>query len=194
MKRFYTFFDLSYGYARAIIAFCLGLSLIIWPEQIQKYIIYILGGLIFLVGAISLILSLTGKWKSDEASLLTMNAIVEMAFGLVLICFPTFFLGIIMFLFGFVLLLFGISEIVVLIRSLKSVHFSWVLFIGPVLTSACGFIIFLNIFPTLNFLFIFFGAALLIYSISEFISTYRVRMALKTKQTIDSQSTNKPLD
>ena len=47
-KQTNVFFDRSYGYARAIVALIGGLVLVIWPEQVKNYCMYILGALILL--------------------------------------------------------------------------------------------------------------------------------------------------
>ena len=92
MKTANVFFDRSYGYARAIIALAGGLILVIWPEAVKNSIMIILGALILAVGLVSLIMSYTGKWKKEKVPLLLLNSIVDIAFGLVLIIFPDFFM------------------------------------------------------------------------------------------------------
>ena len=107
MKTANVFFDRSYGYARAIIALAGGLILVIWPEAVKNSIMIILGALILAVGLVSLIMSYTGKWKKEKVPLLLLNSIVDIAFGLVLIIFPDFFMSVIFFVFGLILLIFG---------------------------------------------------------------------------------------
>lgn len=182
MNPFYVFFDRSYGYSRAIITLAAGLLLVCWPAAVAKTIVIVLGSLIAAVGIVSLIMSFAGKWKEEKTSLLTMNAIVDIVLGLVVIIFNGFFASIIMYLFGIVLLIFGLSEIVSLLQTRKKTKISWGLFVGPVITTLCGLVVFFNPFDTLKWLFIFFGISLLVYSLSEFISTYRVRKALKIMQ------------
>lgn len=179
MNPFYAFYDRSYGYTRAIITFVLGIVLIIWPDVAVKTIIIILGALIMAAGIASLVISYKGKWKQEKVPLVTLNGLVDIIFGLVLILFPTFFAGIIMFLFGLLLLFFGISAIISLLHTRKSTKFSMSFYIGPIITTICGVIVFFNPFSTVNWLFIFFGISLLIYSLSEFVSTGAIRRALK---------------
>lgn len=179
MNPFFAFYDRSYGYSRAIITLIAGLLLVSWPDAVAKTIVIILGSFVAAVGIISLVLSFVGKWKKEEASLISMNAIVDIVLGVVIIIFNQFFASIIMYLFGILLLLFGLSEIISLLQTLRSAKVSWTLFIGPVITIICGVIIFFNPFKTLQWLFVFFGISLLVYSISEFIATYKVRKALK---------------
>ncbi len=179
MQLFYPFYDRSYGYARAIVTLILGLVLIIWPEVATKWIITIIGAFIMAVGIVSITLSSVGKWKTDKGSLLAMNGLVDIVFGLLMLIFPTFFSSIIVFLFGFILILFGLGEIVGLVQSSTSVKIPWRLYIGPVITTICGVVMFFRHSEVMKTLFLFFGIALLIYSITEFISTFQVRKLLK---------------
>lgn len=138
MKPTNVFFDRSYGYARAIIALVGGLILVIWPETVKNSIMIILGSLILAVGIVSIVLSYTGKWRKEKVPLLLLNSIVDIAFGLVLIIFPKFFTGLIMFVFGLILLIFGLGEIINLFRTAKAVRVPWPLYIGPAVTLILG--------------------------------------------------------
>lgn len=179
MKPTNVFFDRSYGYARAIIALVGGLILVIWPETVKNSIMIILGSLILAVGIVSIVLSYTGKWRKEKVPLLLLNSIVDIAFGLVLIIFPKFFTGLIMFVFGLILLIFGLGEIINLFRTAKAVRVPWPLYIGPAVTFILGVAMFFFPDKSGNALFVIFGATLLLYSISEFASTYTIRKEMK---------------
>lgn len=179
MKPANVFFDRSYGYARAIIALVGGLILVIWPETVKNSIMIILGSLILAVGIVSIVLSYTGKWRKEKVPLLLLNSIVDIAFGLVLIIFPKFFTGLIMFVFGLILLIFGLGEIINLFRTAKAVRVPWPLYIGPAVTLILGVAMFFFPDKSGNALFVIFGATLLLYSISEFASTYTIRKEMK---------------
>ena len=179
MKPTNVFFDRSYGYARAIIALVGGLILVIWPETVKNSIMIILGSLILAVGIVSIVLSYTGKWRKEKVPLLLLNSIVDIAFGLVLIIFPKFFTGLIMFVFGLILLIFGLGEIINLFRTAKAVRVPWPLYIGPAVTLILGVAMFFFPDKSGNALFVIFGATLLLYSISEFASTYTIRKEMK---------------
>ena len=179
------FFDRSYGYARAIVTLILGLVLVIWPEQVQKYIMTILGALILAIGVVSIILSYTGKWKNEKVPLLMLNAIVDIAFGLVLIIFPSFFINFIMFVFGLLLLIFSLSDIISLVRISKTMPLPRTLFIGPVIILILGIVMFFFPSKTGDWLFILFGAGLIIYAVTEFISTYTIRKKIRQNYSSD---------
>ena len=192
MKTANVFFDRSYGYARAIVALLGGLVLVIWPEAVKNSIMIILGSLILAVGLVSLIMSYTGKWKKEKVPLLLLNSIVDIAFGLVLIIFPKFFTGLIMFVFGLILLIFGLSEVVNLFRTARVVRVPWPLYIGPVLTLILGVVMFFFPGESGNVLFILFGSTLLLYSVSEFASTYAIRKEMKNINTDGNRGESNP--
>lgn len=178
MKASSLFFDRSYGYSRAILALIMGIVLIIWPDTAVRTIVIVIGTVIMLLGALSMIFSREPK-DGQSRSLLSINGIVSLIFGLVLILFPTFFVGIIMFLFGAILLIVGVSEIASLISAKKVADIPWSLFIGPLITTGCGVVMFFNPFSTIEWVFIFFGISLLIYAITELISTKKIRNIYK---------------
>lgn len=174
MKSFLMFFDRSYGYSRAVLAAILGIVLIIWPGTAVRTIIIVIGAVLMLLGAVSLIFSKKPE-EGQNRSLLSLNGMASLIFGLILVIFPTFFAGIIMFLFGAILLIVGVSEVANLISVRRETKAPASLFLGPVITTACGIVIFFNPFSTIEWLFIFFGISLLIYALTEFLSTKKIR-------------------
>lgn len=178
MKSFLMFFDRSYGYSRAVLAAILGIVLIIWPGTAVRTIIIVIGAVLMLLGAVSLIFSKKPE-EGQNRSLLSLNGIASLVFGLILVIFPTFFAGIIMFLFGAILLIVGVSEVANLISVRRETKAPASLFLGPVITTACGIVIFFNPFSTIEWLFIFFGISLLVYALTEFLSTKKIRKIYK---------------
>lgn len=178
-------FGTSYGYYRAALALILGVILIIWPEEAVNIIISVIGAGVLIFGGVSMLFSMKLK-EAGEKPLITMNGLVSVVFGIVLILFPTFFAGIIMFLFGAILLLVGITECANLLSLRKLSSIPLALFIGPVFTTLCGIFIFFNPFSSTKWLFIFFGATLLVYAISSLITTKKVNSIFKeeTKEEI----------
>ena len=88
-------------------------------------------------------------------------------------------MSVIFFVFGLILLIFGLGEIINLFRTAKAVRVPWPLYLGPLITLALGVIMFFNPAWVSNALFVVFGAALLLYSVSEFASTYVIRRRMK---------------
>lgn len=174
----------------SIIAFVAGLILIIWPEIIKEYIVLIIGGLILSVGVASLIYYFIEKKKGNVSNILLLNAAVDSLFGLILLIFPKFFAGLVMFLFGIVLLLFGISRLVKLIQASKVLDLHWGLYLVPSLTTLAGVLLFFYPNRTGNLLFIIFGIILLAYSISDFVSMYIINKKTKEANALKESVNN----
>lgn len=174
----------------SIIAFVAGLILIIWPEIIKEYIVLIIGGLILSVGVASLIYYFIEKGKGNISNILLLNAAVDSLFGLILLIFPKFFAGLVMFLFGIVLLLFGISRLVKLIQASKVLDLHWGLYLVPSLTTLAGVLLFFYPNRTGNLLFIIFGIILLAYSISDFVSMYIINKKTKEANALKESVNN----
>lgn len=174
----------------SIIAFVAGLILIIWPEIIKEYIVLIIGGLILSVGVASLIYYFIEKGKGYVSNILLLNAAVDSLFGLILLIFPKFFAGLVMFLFGIVLLLFGISRLVKLIQASKVLDLHWGLYLVPSLTTLAGVLLFFYPNRTGNLLFIIFGIILLAYSISDFVSMYIINKKTKEANALKESVNN----
>lgn len=179
MKIMNMFTNSSYGYARAIITLIVGVLIVLWPGTAVKTIVLIMGAFLIASGVVSLIMYWRSKNVQEQSSLLIFNGAITIILGLLLALFPDFFVGIIMFLFGAVLLIFGVMQIVSLASVRKRIKLPWTAYIVPVLVAVCGVIIFFNPFKTLSAIFIFFGIVLIIYSISEFATSFSLRKVFK---------------
>ncbi|MFA7115992.1 MAG: DUF308 domain-containing protein [Bacteroidales bacterium] len=178
---FHVFNDRRYIFLRAFFALLLGLALIIWPEIAQDTLVIIIGTIILLIGIISIIIAYSNKTQIN--TLVAINGIVDILFGIVLVLFPTFFAGLLMFLFGAMLIFFGIMSLIELIRANKLIKVSNFLWLGPILTLIFGIVLFINPFKSAKWLIIFFGIGIILYSLTEFYT------AIKTRK-INSQYTD----
>lgn len=186
MKSFFTYFNHTYGYSRAIIAALFGLVLIIWPGAAVKTIVIVIGSILMLLGAVTMIFSKKPE-ESQNRPILSINGAISLIFGLILVIFPGFFVGIIMFLFGTILLVIGVSEVAGAVSARKEANAPLSIFVGPLITTACGIVVFFNPFSTMEWLFIFFGISLLVYSLTEFISTRKLRKIYKDMAAAKTQ-------
>lgn len=180
MKLFYSLYDNAHGYTRAAITLLAGLVFVIWPQAVQNTIIYILGALILISGIISLVTSLKNSENADWTTrLMSANGWFSIAFGAILMIFPSFFMNILVFLFGIILLLVGIGSIAAFLNTRKLVKTSWTSAIIPILITLCGFSMFFFPNDSSNRIFWIFGIALLIYGVSQLIETYNFNRRIK---------------
>ena len=128
------------------------------------------------------------------------RAIIALAGGLILVIWPEAVKNSIMIILGALILAVGLVSLIMsytgkwkkekvpllLLNSIvdiafgaKAVRVPWPLYIGPLITLVLGVIMFFNPSWVSNALFVVFGAALLLYSVSEFASTYTIRRKMK---------------
>lgn len=190
MRIFNGMFNPVYGYARAIAGIILGALLIIWPDVAPKTIVQIMGCFLVAIGAISFIVSIkkdkaAKQERQSNVDILSINGIFDLFFGLILLIFPSVFVTFVMFLLGLLLCIFGIGQIVNLFSAKKVLLVAWEYYILPVITTICGIVVMCKPFDSVKVLFIIFGVALIIYGVSELISTIKLRKAIKYKQSYE---------
>ncbi|MDD2595948.1 MAG: DUF308 domain-containing protein [Bacteroidales bacterium] len=182
-------FNPTYGYARAFAGVALGVLLIIRPEVAAKTVVQIIGCFLIAIGAISFVLSFKKDKKNEKdqprVDVLSVNGIFDLIFGLILLLIPNVFVAFLMFGLGLMLFVFGVGQIVNLISAKKFLTVSWAMFVLPVLTTVCGIALIFKPFESTKTLFIVFGVALVVYGVSELISTIKLRKVIKLKQSYE---------
>ena len=174
-----TLFSPVYSLTRALVALVLGLAMIIWPGVAVNTVFRILGAVLIVVGGVSIALAL--KERSQHDNLITVNGIFDIIFGLLLMVFPGFFAGLLMYFLGAVMLIFGVGQIVNLLLARRSVPVPWGLIVLPFVVAVLGIIVLCNIFRAQETLFIVFGAALVVYAVTELVSALIMRRAAKAE-------------
>ena len=174
-----TLFSPVYSLTRALVALVLGLAMIIWPGVAVNTVFRILGAVLIVVGGVSIALAL--KERSQHDNLITVNGIFDIIFGLLLMVFPGFFAGLLMYFLGAVMLIFGVGQIVNLLLARRSVPVPWGLIALPFVIAVLGIIVLCNIFRAQETLFIVFGAALVVYAVTELVSALIMRRAAKAE-------------
>lgn len=196
--KFNTLFNPTYGYVRSIAGILLGAALIVWPEVAPKTIVQIIGCFLIVVGIISFVLSLKkNKAAKDDkvgVDLLSINGIFDMVFGAILLIIPNVFVTFLMIVLGLMLFVFGVGEIIGLISARKVSLVPWWMFVLPVIVLIGGVVIMFNPFQSAVTLFIFFGVSLVVYGISELISTIKLRKVIKYKQSFEYRVEDAPYE
>lgn len=179
------FFGLSYGYVRAAIALLLGLFLAIFPDVAIKSIIQIIGGFAIASGIVSLVsyLRLNDEEKKSAAAII-INAIFSLLAGFILFFFPGFFAKLIIVILGILLTISGLNQIRSLYVANKEAKLSPALFIMPVLITIGGILLMFNSMDITKTFVIIFGVAIIVYAVSEILSTIFI------KKRVDVQKVN----
>ena len=179
-------FGTGYGFVRAIIALLLGLFLVVFPDIAIKSIIQIIGGFAIASGIVSLVsyLRLNDEEKKYANSIIV-NAIFSLLAGFILFFFPAFFAKLIIVVLGLLLAISGINQIRGLYLANKTTKLSPALFIMPVLITIGGILLMVNSMDITETMVLLFGIAIIVYAVSEILSTIFI------KKSTDVQSTNK---
>lgn len=174
MQIVYTTSNYKIAVYRAVLAVILGAILILWPETALRYIIMIIGIVFIATGLISFILAnrhrAAARWSAAPFS-----GIGSLAFGVLLLAWPSFFVSIFMFLLGFILLLAAVGQFVALSAARRMGHVSPFNWIFPVLIFVAGMLVLFDPFQSARSVLILSGATAIFYGLTDLVNQYRIR-------------------
>jgi len=175
MKIISNLFNPVYGYVRSIIAVLFGAALVIWPEVSLTTIVQVIGIALIVVGIIPLL----GLAKNQKFYFLSATGVFDILLGIVLLVSPKFFVSLIMIVVGIFFITFGVGQLTNLYNAKKYSTVSWRFYVLPVCLTLFGIILLFNPFSSTATILMMVGIALMVYGISEIISTVKVRKAMK---------------
>ena len=165
------------GPVRALIAIAAGVLMIVYNEQAMNLVVRIIAAFLLASGFVSLAVGL--KKKNDSTSkLMNFNAVVDILIAAFLFLFNGFVANLIIYLIGFVLLGFGIFQLVALISANKVAKVGLWSFVFPVLVIGSGAFLLFNPEFTKASISMVAGIALLIYGVSELLSSWKMKKAI----------------
>ena len=165
------------GPVRALIAIAAGVLMIVYNEQAMNLVVKIIAAFLLASGFVSLAVGL--KKKNDSTSkLMNFNAVVDILIAAFLFLFNGFVANLIIYLIGFVLLGFGIFQLVALISANKVAKVGLWSFVFTVLVIGSGAFLLFNPEFTKASISMVAGIALLIYGVSELLSSWKMKKAI----------------
>ena len=128
-------------------------------------------------GIVSLVLGYRDR-QNSRMPLMGVNGTVDILIAVLIFMFPQFVAGLIVYLIGFALLGFGIFQLVALVSANRVMKVGFMAFLMPVLVLLAG--AFLLARPTFigTAVGTVAGAALIIYGVSELLSSWKMRKAM----------------
>ena len=171
---------------RAVCALLVGFLLVSNPETMSPLLVQIIGGLFVASGIISLISHYVARYnfrravRKAEAEGITVIgiqpssavtpfvALGSVALGALLICFPTSFLTMLMYVLGVLLVLFGVAQGAALITLRDIAPLGWSLLLLPLLLVGAGIYVIARPIEAASLPFVVLGAAFILYGVSEF--------------------------
>jgi uncharacterized membrane protein HdeD (DUF308 family) len=162
---------------RALVAVAIGVIMVLYNEQAMNIVVKIIAALIFASGVVSLVVGL--KKKNDNTSrLMNFNAVVDLVIASLLFMFNGFVANLIIYLIGFALLGFGLFQIFALFGASRVMKMGLWPFVMPFIVTGAGIFLLFNPEWTKSSISLFAGIALLIYGVSELLSSWKVKKAI----------------
>ena len=174
MQIVYTTSNFKGGIYRAVLAILLGLALLIWPADALKYVVMLIGIVFLAIGIIAFIISSRNR-EEHQRSFAPLSGIGSVILGLLLVCLPSTFATVFMFLLGFILVVAAVGQFVTLAAARQFGRIAPVSFLFPVL-------ILFDPFSSAESVFILFGITAVFYGVTDLLNQYSIRKMRKASE------------
>ena len=179
MQIVYTTSNFKGGIYRAVLAILLGLALLIWPADALKYVVMLIGIVFLAIGIIAFIISSRNR-EEHQRSFAPLSGIGSVILGLLLVCLPSTFATVFMFLLGFILVVAAVGQFVTLAAARQFGRIAPVSFLFPVLI--VGIVILFDPFSSAESVFILFGITAVFYGVTDLLNQYSIRKMRKASE------------
>lgn len=162
---------------RALGAIGVGLVLI-FGNNAPTTVVKIIAGLLVVAGLVSLVYGVRKNKEQGMYQVLVINACLDILLGLLLFFNPQWIAGIIVYLIGIALILFGALQLLALAGTLSMLGSGF----SSLILSICAIVggAFLLFNPlTIKVMSVIAGLFMILYGVSEIISTYKIGKAKK---------------
>lgn len=165
------------GLLRAIVATAIGIIMVVSKADAMVLIVRIIAAFIFASGLVSLLVGYKNK-KDGNMPLMGVNGIFDLVIAGLAFAFAPIVAGLVVYLIGFVLLGFGLFQLITLGSASRVMRMGIFAFVMPVLVLLAG--AFLLARPTFlgTAVGTVAGVALIIYGVSEFVSSFKMKKAM----------------
>lgn len=178
MRIVYTSTNFRNSIYRSVISILLGLVLMIWPGAALRYIIMLIGVIFLITGLVALIVSYKNR-EEHPGKMASFAGFGSIILGLLLVCFPSSFATIFMFLLGFILVVAAIGQFVTLAAARQFGYVAPVSYLFPVIILIAGIVVLFNPFSSAEGVFMLFGATIIFYGITDLINQYSINKLRK---------------
>lgn len=175
------------GPLRAIVAIIIGIIMVVSRTNALELAVRIIAALLVASGLVSFIYGYI-KRADGAMGLMGFNAVVDILLGILIFLYPGAVANILIYIVGFLLLGFGIFQILSLLSANRVLRLGLVSFVLPFVVTAAG--AFLIARPAFlgEAIGICAGVALIIYGVSELLSSKRMRKAMdESENEVDEQ-------
>ncbi len=166
------------GLLRAAVAIALGVVMVSFPATSLVIIVKIVAAFLIASGIVSLVFGIANRSNGGLALMIT-NTAVDIILGILIFIFPAEVASIVMFLLGLILMIFGIFQISALVSANRVLPVGAWAFFMPVLCTVGGALVTFHPFGLGQFITLVAGVSLLVYGVSDLVSTWKMRKAMK---------------
>ena len=165
------------GPIRALTALVIGIIMVVSKANALNMAVRIIAAFLIASGIVSLMVGYRNR-TNGTMGLMGFNAGVDIFLGIMVFLFPDFISGLLVLIVGFALLGFGLFQMIALFSANRVLKVGMFSFVMPVLVFLSG--AFLVMRPTFigEAIGVIAGAALIIYGISELLSSWKIRQAM----------------
>lgn len=181
MRIVYTSTNYRNSVYRSVLSILLGLMLVLWPGTALKYIIMLIGVIFLIMGVVALVVSYK-KREERSGSVVSFTGIGSVILGLLLVCLPSIFTTVFMFVLGFTLVVAAIGQFVTLAAARQFGYVSLISYLFPVLILIAGIVVLFNPFSSAESVFMLFGATIMFYGITDLINQYSIKKMRKSSE------------
>ena len=184
------------GLIRALLAIAIGVVMVASKTNALELAVRIIAAFLVATGVVTFILGLKTR-KGGENNLMSVNAVVDVFLGVLLFFFPGFVVNIMIYIIGFALLAFGLFQVIALISAVRVYKVGvWSFVLPALVVIAGGFLVGRPSFIG-EAMGVVAGAALIVYGVSELLSTWKMRKAIdeyEIKQGPKPETTAAPVE
>lgn len=166
------------GLLRALVAIVLGVVMVSFPGTSLIIIVKIVAAFLIASGLVSLAFGIVNR-KNGGLGLMVTNTVVDIVLGIIIFMFPAQVANIVMFLLGLMLLVFGFFQVVALLSANRVMPVGIFAFVFPMLCAIGGVLVMVHPFGLGSMITLVAGISLLVYGVSELISSWKMHKAMK---------------
>lgn len=165
------------GLVRALTAIAIG-AVMVWSKANALNIaVQIIAAFLVASGVVSLIVGYRNR-QDGAFALMGVNTVVDILLGIMLFSFPGFFAGLLVYLIAFALICFGLFQLLALGSAVGVMSMGLFTFVLPAIVLLSGVLLILRPAFLGEAIGIVAGVALMVYGISELISSWKMRKAI----------------
>ncbi|MBO6189964.1 MAG: DUF308 domain-containing protein [Alloprevotella sp.] len=167
---------ITFQVIKSLALLCIGLLLVCYSKQAPNFLVQCIGLAVLLPGVASIVMLLRGNRSRTETILYPILGGAAVALGLLLLIWPSWFVGIFLYAVATLLVVFGVIQATSRWRMLRmGILLSWPSFLIPLLLIAVGIFILFRPDLAAPLPFVVLGAAYVLYAILELWSVWQLR-------------------